>query len=95
MSTSVAYKGKLRDPFLVPELVRDLTAKAKDAGWLCKTMEELVAEELVTCSGLEGITLYPHHECEPLHFHFDREGTLVNHTYVALLGNTKKANMIR
>jgi len=95
MGISVAYKGKLRDPSLVPDLVRDLTAKAKAAGWLCHTMEELVAEDLVTCSGLEGITLYPHRECEPLHFHFDREGTFTNHTYYSLLSDTKKADMIR
>lgn len=95
MGISVAYKGKLRDPLLVPEIVSDLTARAKAAGWPCKTMEELVAEDLVSCLGLEGITLYPHRECEPLHFHFDREGTFTNHTYYALLGDTKKADMIR
>lgn len=93
MGISVSYKGKLRDPSVVPDLVRDLTAKAGAAGWLCKTMAELVAEGLVTSSGLEGITLYPHRECEPLHFHFDGEGTFVNHTYYALLGDTKKAGM--
>lgn len=95
MGISVAYKGTLRDPLLVPELVRDLEAKAKAAGWLCKTMKELVAEGLVSCSGLAGITLYPHRECEPLHFHFDRDGTFINHTYYALLTDTKMAKMMR
>jgi hypothetical protein len=95
MGISIAYKGKLRDSALVPELVSDLTAKASEAGWLCKTMNELVAEGRVTCAGLEGITLYPHRECEPLHFHFDGEGTFVNHTYCSLLSDTNKADMMR
>ncbi|KYF68234.1 hypothetical protein BE11_12135 [Sorangium cellulosum] len=95
MGISIAYSGKLRDPALVPELVGDLAAKAESAGWLSKTMKELVAEKRVTCSGLEGITLYPHRECEPLHFHFDEEGTFINHYYHALLSNTEMADMMR
>ncbi|WP_438006142.1 hypothetical protein WME89_47250 [Sorangium sp. So ce321] len=95
MGISIAYSGKLRDPAVVPELVSDLAAKAESAGWPCKTMKELVAEKRVTCSGLEGITLYPHRECEPLHFHFDGEGTFTNHYYHALLGNTEMADMMR
>ncbi|AUX26672.1 hypothetical protein SOCEGT47_072420 [Sorangium cellulosum] len=95
MGISIAYRGKLRDPALVPELVGDLAAKAESAGWLSKTMKELVAEKRVTCSGLEGITLYPHRECEPLHFHFDEEGTFTNHYYHALLSDTEMANMMR
>ncbi|WP_437957017.1 hypothetical protein WME76_37655 [Sorangium sp. So ce119] len=95
MGISIAYSGKLRDPALVPELVGDLAAKAESAGWLSKTMRELVAEKRVTCSGLEGITLYPHRECEPLHFHFDEEGTFINHYYHALLSNTEMADMMR
>jgi hypothetical protein len=90
----IAYRGKLRDRALVPELVRDLTAKAKSVGWLYKTMDELVAEGHVTCSGLEGITLFPHRECDPLHYHFDGEGTFTNHTYHALLTDKKKAAMM-
>jgi hypothetical protein len=95
MGISIAYKGKLRDTTLVPELVTDLTTRAKSAGWLSKSMPELVTEGRVTCDGLEGITLYPHRECEPLHFHVDRDGTFVNHTYYSLLTDTKKADMIR
>jgi hypothetical protein len=95
MGISIAYSGKLRAPALVPEFVRDLKAWAEAVGWPCKTMTELVAEKLVTCAGLEGITLYPHPECEPLHFHFDREGTFVNHTYCTLLEDTESAAMMR
>ncbi|WP_437876006.1 hypothetical protein [Sorangium sp. So ce513] len=95
MGISIAYSGKLRDPALVPELVDDLAAKAESAGWLHKTMKELVAEKRVTCAGLEGITLYPHRECEPVHFHFDEEGTFTNHYYHALLSNTEMADMMR
>src|SRR5437762_623338 len=89
MGITIAYTGKLSDAALVPELVSDLTAKAKDAGWLCKTMKELLAEGRVKCPGLEGISLYPHRECEPVHFHFDPEGTFINHTYHALLNDSK------
>jgi hypothetical protein len=95
MGIAIAYRGRLDDPGVVAELVNDLAAKARSAGWLYKTMQELLAEGRVTCAGLEGITLYPHPECEPLHFHFDREGTFTNHTYHALLSDTKKANMMR
>lgn len=95
MGISIAYSGKLRDPALIPELVADLAAKAESAGWLSKTMKELVAEKRVTCSGLEGITLYPHRECEPLHFHFDEEGTFTNHYYHALLHDPEMADMMR
>ncbi|WP_437761522.1 hypothetical protein WME77_25745 [Sorangium sp. So ce764] len=95
MGISIAYSGKLRDPIVVPELVADLAAKAAAAGWPSKTMKELVADRRVTCSGLEGITLYPHRECEPLHFHFDGEGTFINHTYHALLSDSKMADMMR
>jgi hypothetical protein len=95
MGICVAYMGKLHDPALVPELVSDLKAKAEAVGWPSKTMTELVADGSVTCSGLEGITLHPHRECEPLHFHFDREGRFVNHFYYTLLGDTEKASMVR
>jgi hypothetical protein len=63
MSICIAYNGKLRDPTLVPELVSDLTAKAGGAGWLFKTMKELRAEGLVTCTGLEGISPRPTTNC--------------------------------
>ena len=95
MGICIAYMGKLRKPALVRELVTDLKAKADAVGWPCKTMAELVAEGLVTCSGLDGITLYPHRECEPVHFHFDREGTFINHTYYKLLQDPETADMMR
>jgi hypothetical protein len=95
MGICIAYSGKLRDPTLVPALVSDLKAKAEAVGWPCKTMTELIAEELVVCAGLEGITLYPHRECEPVHFHFDQEGTFVNHSYYRLLTDKEHADMIR
>jgi hypothetical protein len=95
MGIAIAYRGRLDDPGVVAELVEDLAAKARSAGWLYKTMQELLAEGRVTCAGLEGITLYPHRECEPVHFHFNGEGTFTNHTYHALLSDTKKANMMR
>jgi hypothetical protein len=95
MGISIAYQGKLRDPGLVPALVADLKSKAESAGWLFKTMDELVAEGRVSCTGLEGITLYPHPECEPLQFHFDREGVFTNHHYYMLLGDSEKASMFR
>jgi hypothetical protein len=95
MGVCIAYQGKLREPALVGELVTDLKAKAEAVGWPSKTMPELVSESLVTCSGLDGITLYPHRECEPVHFHFDREGTFTNHTYYKLLQDPETADMMR
>lgn len=94
MGISIAYWGKLRDPSVVSEFVSDLTAKAQSVGWLCKTMEEMLAEGRVKCPGLEGISLYPHPESEPLHFHFDREGTFTNHTYYAVLNDAEFARMM-
>lgn len=91
MGVTIAYQGRLHDPAAVPELVRDLQATAKAAGWLCKTMEELVSEGRVACSGLRGITLYPHRECEPLHFHFDAAGHFTNHMYFTLLHDAERA----
>lgn len=95
MGICIAYQGKLRDRGSIPELVRDLRTKAESAGWPCKTMAELVAEDKVDCSGLEGVTLYPHRDCEPLHFHFDRDGVFVNHTYYSLVHDPEKAAMFR
>lgn len=94
MGICIAYQGKLRDPALVPELIGDLKAKAESVGWPCRTMDALVAEGHVACAGLDGITLYPHRECEPLHLHFDREGTFTNHSYYTLLTDTGKADMM-
>jgi hypothetical protein len=94
MGICIAYQGKLSNPELVAELIADLRSKANAAGWRCKTMEELVAEGRVTCPGLQGITLYPHRECEPVHFHVDPEGAFVNHFYMALLSDEKKASMM-
>jgi hypothetical protein len=94
MGISIAYWGKLRDPSLVPELAADLTARAQSVGWLCKTMEEMIAEGRVKAPGLEGISLYPHRESEPLHFHFDQEGTFTNHTYHAVLSDPEFARMM-
>jgi hypothetical protein len=95
MGISIAYRGKLRDPGSVPALIDDLTAKARSVGWMCKTMKEMLAEGRVRCPGLEGVTLYPHRECEPLHFHFDEEGTFTNHTYYSVLHDPNMARMMR
>jgi len=95
MGICIAYTGKLREPALVAEFVRDLEARAEAVGWPHKTMSELVAEKLVTSPGLEGITLYPHRACEPLHFHFDQEGTFVNHSNYAFLQDTEMGRMMR
>jgi hypothetical protein len=95
MGICIAYRGKLRGPARVGAFVDDLKAKAGSVGWPCKTMAELVVEGTVRCAGLEGITLYPHRACDPLHFHFDREGTFVNHFYYSLLVDPAEAAMVR
>jgi hypothetical protein len=95
MGICIAYSGKLRESGLVPELVGDLKARAEGVGWPCHTMNELVAKGIVTCAGLEGISLYPHRECEPIHFHFDKEGTFVNHFYYTLLVDPERAAFVR
>jgi hypothetical protein len=88
--------GKLRSPSLVPELVADLRGRAVMAGWPFKDMATLVAERIVECTDLTGISLYPHEACEPVRLHFDVEGVLVEHTYQALLaGSSKTARMMR
>lgn len=94
MGITIAYWGKLRDPSVVPELAADLTARAQSVGWLCKTMKEMIAEGRVKAPGLEGVSLYPHPESEPLHFHFDQEGTFTNHTYHAVLNDAEVARMM-
>lgn len=95
MGICIAYKGKLRELGRISDFIGDLKARAEAVGWPCKTMNELIAEQIVQCAGLEGITLYPHRACEPLHFHFDREGTFVNHFYYTLLVDPKHAAMVR
>lgn len=91
MGICIAYQGKLRDRALVAELMRDLDARSRAVGWPRKTVTELVAAGAIDCAGLDGITLYPHRDCDPLHFHFDREGTLVNHVYYSLVHDPEKA----
>lgn len=85
MGVMISYQGRLKDRAEVPELVRDLQATAEAAGWQFRTMEQLIAEGRVTCSGLQGITLYPHRECEPVHIHVDAAGELRNHMYFSML----------
>src|SRR5579863_3145891 len=85
MGISIAYMGKLRSPAVVPELVADVRARAEAAGWQHREMAELVASGTVKCTDLQGISLYPHKECEPLRLHFDAEGVFVNHFYHAML----------
>jgi hypothetical protein len=94
MGICIGYRGKLSDPAVTGELVADLQGKARAAGWPSKTMEELLGQGLVTCAGLAGMTVYPHRECEPVHLHFDGDGTFVNHFYVGLLRDEKKAGMM-
>jgi hypothetical protein len=96
MGISISYMGKLRSPDLVPELVADMRARAEAAGWLYKEMPALLAEGIVKCEGLRGISLYPHKDCEPLRFHLDAEGVFVNHFYQSLLdpGSTMAKMML-
>jgi hypothetical protein len=84
MGICIAYLGKLRSPDLVPELIADLRARAEAAGWGYMEMEELVREGRVSCEGLQGLSLFPHRECEPLRLHFDEEGVFVNHAYQSM-----------
>lgn len=96
MGISIAYMGKLRSPDLIPEFVADMRARAVAAGWRHREMADLLAHGTVKCAGLQGITLYPHKECEPLRFHFDAEGVFVNHAYEELLSPTSEtARMMR
>ena len=95
MGICIAYRGKLCEPAIIPDLVSDLKTKAKAVGWPCKTMAQLVAEGQIRCSGLEGITLLPHRACDPVHFHFDADGAFVNHLYYALVHDAEQAAMIR
>lgn len=95
MAICIAYRGTLCDPSRVAELVTDARAFAALVGWRCKTMIELVAAGVVSVAGLDGVTLYPPVACEPIHFHFDREGTFVNHFYYALYANPQKVAMLR
>ena len=91
MGVSIFYSGQLRDPAEIPALVRDLTARAEAAGWPVKAMPQLIAEGVVADHGLEGVTLYPHPECEPLRFHFDAEGRFIDHHFYTLLHDREKA----
>jgi hypothetical protein len=96
MGISIAYRGKLRSPDLVPELVADVRARAEAAGWRHKEMAELLADGTVKRAGLTGITVYPHRECEPLRFHFDAEGVFTNHHYHDMLApDSEMARMMR
>ena len=95
MGICIAYCGKLREPAVIPDLMSDLKKKAKAVGWPCKTMAELVAEDHIRCSELEGITLFPHRACEPLHFHFDADGWFVNHLFYTLVHDAEEAAVIR
>lgn len=94
MGIAIAYKGKLRDPGLVPQLVEDLAERARAAGWGTRDMATLRAEGRVKCDGLTGITLYPHPRCEALDLHFDDAGNFINHTFYGLLGDQEFAGMI-
>ena len=94
MGISIAYQGKLSSPDLITDLITDLKARAAAAGWICKTMDELVAEGRVEGPGLRGLSLYLHKECEPVRLHVDDEGTFVNHFYHDLLRNEGKARMM-
>lgn len=91
MGVCIAYRGKLSSPSLIPELIADLRARAKAAGWPYHEMPELVANGRVSCPGLTGLSVYPHPECEPVRFHFDAEGVFVNHVYQAMLTPGSKA----
>lgn len=95
MGICIAYKGKLRAPTLVTELVNDISKKAAMVGWRCETMANLIAMDIVRTGGLDGISLYPSKECEPLHLHFDRDGTFVNHGYYTLHKDPEKAAALR
>ena len=93
MSICIAYKGKLSDPALLPEFLRDMAQKAEAAGWRYKMMSQLLAEGAITCAGLEGITLYPP-QSERLNFHFDKEGNLVNLEFWRLLHDSRWEDMV-
>lgn len=92
MGISIAYRGKLSSPALIPELLMDLRARSDAAGWRRREMAELIADGTVECPGLSGITLYPHPRCEPLRFHFDAEGVFVNDRYQAWLDPSSEAS---
>jgi hypothetical protein len=91
MGITISYSGKLRDPSVIPELIADVTAMAEAAGWHVKSMEELIAEGRVTCSGLRGVSIWPHPQSEPVRLHFDDEGNFINPAYYALLVDPAQA----
>lgn len=91
MGVTISFRGRLRDPALVPELITEFTARAEAVGWLVKSMDEMIAEGRVTCRGLRGVSLFPHRLCEPLRLHFDDEGYFTNHSYYAYLTDPEQA----
>jgi hypothetical protein len=95
MGICIAYSGKLRDPSSVAYLMSDIRLLAGLIGWRCATMTESIASGTVNTSGLDGITLYPTGDCEPLRLHFDREGRFINHFYYALYEDPDKAAELR
>ncbi|HEY8377375.1 MAG TPA: hypothetical protein VIK91_12855 [Nannocystis sp.] len=91
MGITINFRGRLRDPSLIPEVIEVATEKAKTSGWILKTMEEMIAEGRVTARGLRGVSLWPHPKSEPLRLHFDDEGYFTNHSYYAYLTDPKQA----
>lgn len=74
-------------------MVRDVRAFADHMGWRTWTFEELVALGHAKDTGLRGVTVSVHPECESVHFHVDDSGRFINHGYHAYLHDPEQRQM--
>lgn len=94
MGITISYQGRMADPGHLDELVRVVQGFALDMKWRTWTMPELIEKGLVKDTGLRGISVAVHPECETLHFHIDDQGQFVNHTYHAFIHHKETHDML-
>lgn len=105
MGISIHYRGRINDVAMVITLTDELEDFAQSLGWRTEHWKENLSkprtarirheEGKINITGnipLQGITLFPHKDCEPLSLTFDRNGYLISVSRTAMVarGKTKR-----
>ena len=85
MGITLNYTAELKSPKLLPELLKEVKALAKEAGWKVKRIKpEAFKVPDMPPLHVEGVLLNIHPECEPVNLVFDSKGKMASYQWLEL-----------
>jgi len=85
MGITLNYTAELKSPKLLAELLKEVRALAKEAGWKVKRIKpETFKVPDMPPLHVEGVLLNIHPECEPVNLVFDNKGKMASYQWLEL-----------